>query len=298
MAPLPNNIRWAFASTCTALNNHYPNGFVSGNTLLPATPEASRCLGNETLSGVRASLDSFTVSFIALPTGKGLPLGLYKGLSLALENGGNSQRSSEPTMHRTWGVPQKIFGPANHKARNATANGPLIRHVKVRVAHAPGMPGTFSLPPRVSDPDMHHGPCVTHVAWCMPGSLSCGFVWSQRRGKRSLLSRRMHNTQFHVSGKRPMWGHVSDNPTPTRLRLSTRLGWPWGVVSLHFSSSASVFCSCWRSLRIVDAEPSFNFSQSVPQIVHPGFCNLMDTELVSSPSAIIHLTLLPNPVGR
>ena len=25
------------------------------------------------------------------------------------------------------------------------------------------MPGTFSPPPRVSDPDMHHGTCVTHV---------------------------------------------------------------------------------------------------------------------------------------
>ena len=36
-------------------------------------------------------------------------------------------------------------------------DGPLARYVKLRVAHAPGMPGTFSLPPRVSDPDMHHG---------------------------------------------------------------------------------------------------------------------------------------------
>ena len=26
----------------------------------------------------------------------------------------------------------------------------------------------------VSDPGMHHGTCVTHVPWCMSGSLSCG----------------------------------------------------------------------------------------------------------------------------
>ena len=26
----------------------------------------------------------------------------------------------------------------------------------------------------VSDPGMHHGTCVTHVPWCMPGSLICG----------------------------------------------------------------------------------------------------------------------------
>ena len=38
---------------------------------------------------------------------------------------------------------------------NTHAHGPLARWVKLRVAHAPGMPGTFSPPPRVSDPDMH-----------------------------------------------------------------------------------------------------------------------------------------------
>ena len=34
-------------------------------------------------------------------------------------------------------------------------SGPLTRYVKLRVAHAPGMPGTFSPPPQVRDPDMH-----------------------------------------------------------------------------------------------------------------------------------------------
>ena len=28
--------------------------------------------------------------------------------------------------------------------------------------------------PLVSDPSMHHGTCVTHVPWCMPGSLTRG----------------------------------------------------------------------------------------------------------------------------
>ena len=50
-------------------------------------------------------------------------------------------------------------------------------------AHAPGMPGTFSPPPRVSNPDMHHGTCVTHVPWCMPGLLTRVFLWIQRRGE-------------------------------------------------------------------------------------------------------------------
>ena len=36
----------------------------------------------------------------------------------------------------------------------------LTSYVKLRVAHAPGMPGTFSPPPRFSHPDTHHGTCV------------------------------------------------------------------------------------------------------------------------------------------
>ena len=62
-------------------------------------------------------------------------------------------------------------------------------------------------PPRVSDPDMHHGICVTHVSWCMPGSLTSGFLWSWWRGKRSRYSRCMRNPQFYVCGKRPMFFH-------------------------------------------------------------------------------------------
>ena len=80
-------------------------------------------------------------------------------------------------------------------------NGSLPRYAKLRVVHASGMPETFSPPLRVSDPDMHHGTCVTHVPWCMPGSLASGFLWSRWQGKRSRYFRRMRNPQFYVSGK-------------------------------------------------------------------------------------------------
>ena len=58
-------------------------------------------------------------------------------------------------------------------------HGPLTRYVKLRVVHAPGMLGTFSPPPTskeplFSDPDMHDGTCITHVPWCMLGSLTSG----------------------------------------------------------------------------------------------------------------------------
>ena len=67
--------------------------------------------------------------------------------------------------------------------KQANWHEPVIRYVWLRVGHAPGMTGTF--PRRVSDPDMHHGTCVTHVPWCMPVSLTSGFLGSRWRGKRS-----------------------------------------------------------------------------------------------------------------
>ena len=55
--------------------------------------------------------------------------------------------------------------------------GPLTRYTKLRVAHGPGILGTGSPSQRVSDPDMHQGTCVSHVPWCMLGSLTSSFVW-------------------------------------------------------------------------------------------------------------------------
>ena len=99
-------------------------------------------------------------------------------------------------------------------------HGPLARYVKLWIAHAPGMPGTFSPPPRVSDPGMHHGTCVTHVPWCIPGSLASDFLWNRWRGKRSRHSRRMHHPQFHVSDKRSMKIIVFSNTRGCMCELS------------------------------------------------------------------------------
>ena len=93
-------------------------------------------------------------------------------------------------------------------------NGLLARNAKLGVAHAPGMPGAFSSPLRVSDPNMHHDTPVTHVPWCMLGSLISGFLWIRWREKCSWHSRRMCNPQVCVSGKRliapiVLWVHWS-----------------------------------------------------------------------------------------
>ena len=88
--------------------------------------------------------------------------------------------------------------------KSSLGYGPLARYVKLRVAHAPGMPGKFSPPARVSDADIHYGTCATHMPWCMPGSLTSRFLLNRWRGKLSRRSQRLRNLQFYVSGKRPI----------------------------------------------------------------------------------------------
>ena len=91
----------------------------------------------------------------------------------------------EMNIYDQFYVTQLMYLYYMHHQYNASVwfHGPLARCVKLRVAHAPGMPGTFSPPPRVSDPDMHHDT----VLWCMSGSLTNGFLWSRWQEKRSRL---------------------------------------------------------------------------------------------------------------
>ena len=108
-----------------------------------------------------------------------------------------------------------------------------------------GNAGNVFPPSRVSDPDMQPDPCVTHVPWCMPGSLTSGFHWSLWRGKRSRNSRRMRNPQFYISGKRPIYrlpvssfikwatpSHLYDITYYWRVLSSTH--WLWASPVLRF----------------------------------------------------------------
>ena len=52
---------------------------------------------------------------------------------------------------------------------------------KITSCACAGNAGNVFPAPRVSDPDTHHGTCVTHVPWCMTGSLTSGFLWSRWR---------------------------------------------------------------------------------------------------------------------
>ena len=94
---------------------------------------------------------------------------------------------------------------------------PLKNDGNYQRSREPGIHWSYS-PPWVSDHDMRHGTCVTHVSWCMPGSLTSGFLWSRWRRKRSRHFWRIGNPQFYVSGKRPM---TATNKGYTKSHLTT-----------------------------------------------------------------------------
>ena len=89
----------------------------------------------------------------------------------------------------------------------------------------------FQTKPLVSDPGMHHGTCVTHVPWCMSGSLTCG------DGKTFPAFPAHAHPQFCVSDKRPMACliqasvkiNVVIRSSPNRLVTSLK----WAYVCAH-----------------------------------------------------------------
>ena len=120
--------------------------------------------------------------------------------------------------------------------KNATSYGSIDRYEKLRVA--------FSPPSRVSDPNMHHGKCVTHVPWCMLGSLTSGFLRSRWRGKRSRHSQRMRNSQLYVSGKRPIIWIIWTNGGLDFWRIYASLGLQYLTETAACSHDAF-----WQDLR-------------------------------------------------
>ena len=169
--------------------------------------------------------------------------------------------------------------------RHPGAHGPLTRYLTLQVAHARGMPGTLSPPPRVSDPDMHDGTCVTHVPWCMSGSLTSGFLWSRCQGKRSRHSRRMRNPQFYVSGKRPTAGNTTLVPYQLTQVTATHLP-HWGrdkmaaifqaTFWMHFLEWKFVWISIEFSLNYVPKSP-INNDPALVQIM--AWCQIGDKPL-------------------
>ena len=122
-----------------------------------------------------------------------------------------------------------LIHPRSHTCPISTPtplHGPLTRYVKLRVAHAPGMPGTISPPPtsketagkrpRHASRHVRHERAGMHVGIANP--------WWREKCYR--YSRRMRSVPFYVSGKKPMLtcAHMS---TQTHKHPH----WQWGTES-------------------------------------------------------------------
>ena len=131
----------------------------------------------------------------------------------------------------------------------AWCHGPLARYVTLRVAHAPGMPRTFSLPP-TSNENARERPwhASRHVRDAR-ALMHVGVANPRWRWKCSRHSRRMRNPQFYVSGKGPIkwlgeentrqtyWGMNKMNAV---LIFSNAFSWK---TKWYFDSNLTEFCS-------------------------------------------------------
>ena len=124
--------------------------------------------------------------------------------------------------------------------------GILTRYAKLRVAHAPGMPGNFS-PPSTSkeiagDPGMHHGTCVAHVPRCMSGSLTRG---GGENVPGILVACTTHNFTYLSRGPwRSYQVGTQERPSVTWLFVPTE----WGkhrVSHMNMLKFLAFFCFSW-----------------------------------------------------
>ena len=98
--------------------------------------------------------------------------------------------------------------------------------------------------PLLSDPGMHHGTCVTHVPWCMSGSLSHG-------GGENVPG--MRNLQCYVSGKRPVdifWWVQMQHYTSAHQNESKEFNLEWKFLVNFISSESTKGLQCFSVLKV------------------------------------------------
>ena len=93
----------------------------------------------------------------------------------------------------------------------------------------------------VSDPDMHHGTCVMHVPWCMPRSLTSGFLWSRCRVNIPGIPGACATRGFTHLARSPLGNHYWIDPT---LMTQSSQNYPKQAANVglekYFATSPSV----------------------------------------------------------
>ena len=91
--------------------------------------------------------------------------------------------------------------------------GPLTRYKKLQVAHAPGMPGTFSPPPISKETTSQRSRHASRHVRQARAVMHVGIAYLRWRGKRSRHSRRMRTRNF---------AYLARGPCHNELTLSIR----------------------------------------------------------------------------
>ena len=96
-------------------------------------------------------------------------------------------------------------------------NGPLTRYVKLQVAHAPGIPGTFPPPPTSKETASKRSRRASRHVRDASGVMHVGIAYPRWRGKTFPAFPAHAHPQFYVYGKRP----ISCNTNNLVIKLST-----------------------------------------------------------------------------
>ena len=116
-----------------------------------------------------------------------------------------------------------FFRSVKTRIAEVLPHGPLARYVKLCVAHAPGMPGTFSPPPTSKEPSSWRS---RHASWHVRHAravMHVGIANLRSWRKHSQYSRRFRNPQCYAAGKRP----IGDTDLFTSHKQSYSRWWLW-----------------------------------------------------------------------
>ena len=144
----------------------------------------------------------------------------------------------------------------------------------------------FQSKPLVSDPGMHHGTCVTHVPWCMSGSLTCGDgesipgacapailrIWQEAHGRQRRLyppqvarhnrthrwsyRKKTHNIPF-ISTK-PYQESIISPIKPSISGTSWHQSWLSSIVLLRLDVKQGLRCACEGRLHEIGRRGTFS----------------------------------------
>ena len=149
--------------------------------------------------------------------------------------------------------------------------------------------GRFSCHRGLSDPDMHHGMCVAHVPWCMPGSLTHDDVIKWKHFPRYwLFVRGIHRPTVNFPSQRPVTRSFDVFFDMCLNKQLSKQTWGWG-----FKKPSR---SLWRH-RNVAVSFDVGGGEIVPGI--PGTCATRNFTYLVKGSYIPYLeSVVPEALSR